>query len=77
MLDGAKLRLYLQVPKRAPLLFHYEANRDDDPKNKKKLESGELGFPARILSAVTFTADIECESHMTARCFGDQRGQKK
>lgn len=39
MLDGAKLRLYLQVPKRAPLLFHSEANRDDDTKNKK-LESG-------------------------------------
>ncbi|KAN0109855.1 hypothetical protein V8E52_008816 [Russula decolorans] len=40
MLDGAKLRLYLQVPKREPFLFHSEANRDDHSKNKKKLESG-------------------------------------
>jgi hypothetical protein len=63
MLDGAKLRLYLQVPKRAPLLFHSEANRDDDPKNKKKLESGELEFLARISSAVTFTVDIESVNH--------------
>jgi hypothetical protein len=74
MLDGAKLRLYLQVAKRAPLLFHFEANRDDGPKNKKK--KLELEFPARTSSAVAFRHG-ECESHsVTARCLVTSEGKK-
>jgi hypothetical protein len=77
MLDGAKLRLYLQLPKRAPLLFHSEANRDDDTKNKKKLESGGR-IPCNDSTAMAFR-DGECESHnMTARCLvNTARRQKK
>jgi hypothetical protein len=44
MLGGAKLRLYLQIPKRAPLSFHSEAKRDDDPKNKKKTNGAGIPY---------------------------------
>jgi hypothetical protein len=68
MLDVAKLRLYPQIPKRAPLLFHSEAKRDvsdgdDDPKDKKRKWSWDSlqGFRVRQY------LDMECVNHnMTA-----------